>query len=91
MANKYPEFTEKIEKLGVKYMKIAPEEDDPSSALGRSWKSMFLQKQTHEEAEKVAAEQGSTLEWLDDGCCRISSKVLPAVRVSSNGNKTFFN
>jgi hypothetical protein len=40
LAN-YPEFTEKIEKLGVKYIKVAPEEDDPSSALGRSWKSMY--------------------------------------------------
>jgi hypothetical protein len=27
--------------LGVKYVRIVPEEDDPSSALGRSWKSMF--------------------------------------------------
>ncbi len=41
LNNKYPEFTEKIEKLGVRYKKVAPEEDDPSSALGRSWKSMF--------------------------------------------------
>ena len=41
LHQKYPQFTEKIEKLGVKYIKIAPEEDDPSSALGRSWKSMF--------------------------------------------------
>jgi hypothetical protein len=41
LAAKFPEFIEKIERLGVKYIKIAPEEDDPSSALGRSWKSMF--------------------------------------------------
>jgi len=90
LQTKYPAFTEKIEKLGVKYIKIAPEEDDASSALGRSWKSMF-HKQTHEEAEVISAEQGSILTWLPNGDCRITSKVLPAIRVSSNGNKTFFN
>jgi hypothetical protein len=30
-------------------------------------------------------------EWYDNGNCKVISKVLPAVRVSSNGNKTFFN
>jgi hypothetical protein len=41
LHSKYPEFIEKIEKLGVKYIKVAPEENDPSSALGRSWKAMY--------------------------------------------------
>ena len=90
LNSKYPEFTQKVEKLGVKYIKIAPEEDDPSSALGRSWKSSF-QCKTKEEAEKNMAAQGTTWEWLPDGCCKIISQVLPAVRVSSNGNKVFFN
>lgn len=35
--------------------------------------------------------QGSSWEWLDNGDCRIISSVLPAIRVSSNGKKTFFN
>jgi hypothetical protein len=41
LNGKYPEFIEKIEKLGVKYIKVAPEENDPKSALGRSWKAMY--------------------------------------------------
>ena len=32
LNQKYPEFCEKIEKLGVKYIRIVPEIDDPSSA-----------------------------------------------------------
>jgi len=56
----------------VKYVKVAPEEDDPTSALGRSWKSMY-NVQTKEKAEEVAASQGSTLEWLEGGNCRIIS------------------
>ena len=41
LAANHPEFTAKIEEQGIKYRKVAPEEDDPSSALGRSWKSSF--------------------------------------------------
>ena len=35
--------------------------------------------------------QNTTWEWLENDECRIISEVLPAVRVSSNGNKSFFN
>jgi hypothetical protein len=90
MSKKYPEFTEKIEKLGVKYIKICPEEDDASSALGRSWKSSF-QCKTKEQAEANMKAQGTTWEWLPNGDCKTISQVLPAIRVSSNGNKVFFN
>lgn len=90
LNEKYPDFIAKIEELGVHYIKFAPEEDDPSSALGRSWKSSF-QAKTREECEAKMAEQGTIAEWQDNGDCKIITKVLPAVRVSSNGNKTFFN
>lgn len=90
LLKNYPDFCAKIEELGVKYRKVAPAVDDPSSALGRSWRSSF-QCQTKEEAEVKAKEQGSTLEWMENDDCRIVSQVLPAVRVSSNGCKTFYN
>jgi len=32
LLEKYPEFTEKIEKLGCRYIRTVPEEDDPTSA-----------------------------------------------------------
>lgn len=91
LVEKYPEFAEKIEKLGCRYVRTVPEEDDPSSAQGRSWKSMF-HVQTRERAEEEMKKQEFEWEWDDaTGNCKIISKVLPAVRVSSNGNKTFFN
>ena len=83
LNGKYPEFITKIEQLGVKYIKVAPEENDPSSALGRSWKASF-NVSTREEAQTEAGKQGSTLEFLENGDCRIISQMLPAVRVSSN-------
>ena len=54
LSGKYPEFMERIEKLGVKYIKVAPEEIDPSSALGRSWKAMY-NVTSKEDAEKEMA------------------------------------
>ena len=90
----YPDFIKDVEEKGVKYVKIAPEEDDPSSALGRSWKSMYG-VHTKEAAEQAAKEQGSTLEFLGGyfgpSDCKITSKVLPGVKTATNGNKVFFN
>ena len=90
LKGKYPEFIENCEKKGVKYVRTVPEEDDPSSAQGRSWKSMFHVK-TREDAETEMKKQDFTWKWHDDGNCTITSKCLDAVRVSSNGNKVFFN
>lgn len=86
----YPEEAKKFDDLGVRYVRTVPEEDDPSSAQGRSWKSMFHVK-TREDAETEMKKQEFEWEWYDNGNCKVISKVLPAVRVSSNGNKTFFN
>ena len=48
--------------------------------------------QKRENAEIEMKKQGFEWEWDDaTGNCKVISKVLPAVRVSSNGNKTFFN
>jgi alpha-ketoglutarate-dependent taurine dioxygenase len=38
----HPVTMEKIERLGVQYIRVMPKEDDPSSAIGRGWKSTFL-------------------------------------------------
>jgi hypothetical protein len=52
LLDNYPDFAKKAEELGVKYIKVAPEENDPSSALGRSWKASF---QAKDKAEAEAA------------------------------------
>ena len=46
---------------------------------------------TRAEAEVEAAKQTTNLEWLENGDVKVISNVLPAIRVSSNGNKVFFN
>lgn len=91
LMDNHPETAKKFEELGVRYIKVCPEENDPTSALGRSWKASFNNAQTHEQAEAEMAKQGTTCEWLPNGDCKTVTQTLPAVRVSSNGSKTFFN
>jgi len=51
--------------------------------------------ESREDAEARMKEQAYECEWVqvEDGSfdCRVISKVLPAVRVSTNGRKTFYN
>ena len=42
MVERFPEFMQKVEELGVRYIRVMPCEDDPTSAIGRGWKSTFL-------------------------------------------------
>lgn len=37
MKKDRPEFVEKLENIGVKYTRVMPDGDDPSSAIGRGW------------------------------------------------------
>jgi len=86
-----PEFMAKVEDLGVRYVRVLPEADDPTSAIGRSWKSTY-QAETREQAEAAMAEQGTEWEWLDNGNVKTTTAVLPAVRTDERtGQKTFFN
>ncbi len=82
---------EKLEHVGVKYQRFLSEEDDPSSPIGRGWKSTFL-TQKREEAEAKQTKQGGTFEWQADSVMKIVSAGLPAVRTDDRtGKKTFFN
>ena len=74
---------------GVKYVRVIPDGDDPSSPLGRSWQSAFGVK-TRAEAEGAMAKMGMTWEWLPNGDVRTVSKRMPFF-VEHNGSELFFN
>ena len=42
MKERHPDFVEKLEEHGLIYTRVLGEEDDPSSPIGRGWKSTFL-------------------------------------------------
>jgi len=93
MHAKYPDFMDKLEHLGVRYVRVMPKENDPSSAIGRGWKATF-QAETPEEAEAALRKLGSEWEWLDDGSGDVRTKtaVVPGVRTDARtGDKVFFN
>ena len=72
----------------MQYVRVVPEVDDPESAIGRSWKSMFNVK-TKEEAEVAMKAKGWTWQWLENGDCRTVSRLLPSTIVNSKGTKSF--
>lgn len=55
MKDKYPEFIEQLEEHGLIYTRILGEEDNPSSPIGRSWKSTFS-TQDKSVAEKTSVD-----------------------------------
>ena len=90
IQEKAPEFARDCEAKGLRYSNVMPCENDPQSGMGRSWQSTFS-VETKEEAEKRMAELGYTGEWLENGCLRATTQVLPAVRDLGDGRKSFFN
>ena len=90
MEQEIPEFAKACEEKGLLYTNIMPAENDPNSGMGRSWQSTF-RAETKEEAESRMLELGYSWEWLEDGCLKATTPVLPAVRVLPDGRKTFYN
>mmetsp|Transcript_59298 Transcript_59298/g.170293 ORF Transcript_59298/g.170293 Transcript_59298/m.170293 type:complete len:774 (-) Transcript_59298:343-2664(-) len=89
--SRFPEFAKRVEKLGVRYIRVTPEITDPTSAQGRSWKETY-NVTTRAEAEAAMRKQGTTWEWLPNGDCKTVTAVLPALRVDQRtGKRVFFN
>ncbi|CAN8100387.1 unnamed protein product [Discula destructiva] len=90
----FPAFVAALEDKGVRYVRVLPREDDPSSAIGRGWKSTFAVARK-EDAERVGREMGMELEWVDgDGgeLLKTTTKVMPATRNDLRSGKTaWFN
>jgi len=85
-----PEFARNCVEHGLKYSNVMPEENDPESGMGRSWKST-LKASTRDEAEQRLRKLGYRWEWLENGCLRATTPVLPAVHELSSGRRSFFN
>lgn len=90
LAERAPEFARACVEKGLRYSNVMPSENDPESGMGRSWQST-LRAETREQAERRLQELGYTWEWLEDGCLRATTPVLPAVHELPSGRKSFFN
>ncbi|AEE76500.1 syringomycin biosynthesis enzyme-like protein [Arabidopsis thaliana] len=91
MKDKHPEFVQRLEEHGLLYVRVLGEDDDPSSPIGRGWKSTFL---THDKnlAEQRAVDLGMKLEWTEDGGAKTVMGPIPAIKYDESRNrKVWFN
>ena len=86
-----PDYAKYLEKVGVKYIRVMPNETDMYSAIGRSWKETF-KCQSKSEAEKVMKSLGYEWQWLENDMLKTITDTLPAIKVDkTSGQKVFFN
>lgn len=90
MLERLPDFARCCEQKGLQYSNVMPGADDATSGMGRSWQSTFG-AQSREEAQQRMRSLGYIWQWLDDGCLRATTPVLPAVRKVGAGRRVFFN
>ena len=90
LAERCPQFARDCEEKGLRYSNVMPSENDPKSGMGRSWQST-LRAQGMADAEERLQRLHYSWEWLPDGCLRVTTPVLPAVRRTSSGRNVFFN
>ncbi|KAK4590809.1 hypothetical protein RGQ29_021125 [Quercus rubra] len=90
VKERHPEFVEQLEEHGLLYTRVIGEDDDPSSHIGRGWKSTFLTKEKSV-AEERAANLGMKLEWLEDSVKTIMGPI-PAIKFDkTRQRKIWFN
>ncbi|MCA9064354.1 MAG: TauD/TfdA family dioxygenase [Planctomycetaceae bacterium] len=90
MKQQLPQFAADCAAKGLKYSHTMPAANDAGSGMGRSWQST-LRADTPDQAEARLQGLGYTWEWLEDGCLKVTTPVLPAVRDLSDGRQVFFN
>lgn len=90
MTKQMPQFAADCASKGLKYSHVMPAANDAASGMGRSWQST-LRSETRQQAEDRLHALNYSWTWLDDGCLKVTTPVLPAVRHLSNGRTAFFN
>jgi hypothetical protein len=89
---KYPEFTKKLEEKGVVYTRVIPKDDDPTSPIGRGWKSTFQSEDIDTVREKASG-LGVSLIPMENDDIKTVSPVLPAIKTLPKvyNKKVWFN
>ncbi|XP_047316980.1 clavaminate synthase-like protein At3g21360 [Impatiens glandulifera] len=93
MKERHPDFVQELEEKGLIYTRVLGEDDDPSSPIGRGWKSTFL-TQDKTVADQRAAKLGMKLEWQEDGTVKSIMGPIPAIKVDNSrtrDRKIWFN
>mmetsp|Transcript_44357 Transcript_44357/g.53595 ORF Transcript_44357/g.53595 Transcript_44357/m.53595 type:complete len:659 (-) Transcript_44357:197-2173(-) len=87
VANEHPDYMTKLKKCGVRYVRTLPSRDDPSSPIGRSWKSTWCVDSREELERSLRAKEGCSWVWNDaDESVRVTSEAVPGIRLVTDGN-----
>jgi len=89
LRDRSPDFIRDCETKGLRYTNVMPAEDDPSSGMGRSWRST-LNVDSKDAAEERLRDLNYSWQWID-GCLKATTPQLPAVMQVAPGRRTFFN
>ena len=87
---RHPEFVRDATEHGLVYRHVMPERDDPTSSMGRSWRST-LSVDDSEAAEARLDALGYRWRWLDAGDLEVETPPLPATTALPDGRRAFFN
>ena len=90
LQRELPKFIEACEEKGVRYSQIMPSDNNLLSGQGRSWRNTLSVNNT-EDAESKLKKLNYTWQWESDGALNITTPVLPAIKVLTDGRKVFFN
>ena len=90
LKQRFPAFVAQCKEKQLRYHSVFPAEPDTSRGTGRSWK-MFFGRETREAVQQRMAELGYTGSWDEQDCLHLSTPVLPAISLSSDGTEVFFN
>lgn len=88
----FPATSDKLRRLGVRYVRTLPREADPSSPIGKPWTESF-NATTRAEAEAAMRAAGTEWTWLEpSGDVRTVTKPMAAlVTHEATGREMFFN
>jgi hypothetical protein len=96
VREQYPEFADRLLAKGVRYTRVLPPVDDPTSPIGRSWPSTY-HTNDFPTAQLKARELGVELQLLSNGDVRSISNPLSAIKPYAKpdpqnaGRMVFFN
>lgn len=90
LNSEVPQFVRDCQQKGLRYSHMMPDDDNPQSGMGRSWRSTF-RATSKEECERNMSELGYIGVWQSDGSLKVQTPVLPAVMELSDGRRVFFN
>jgi D-xylose reductase len=87
----HPQFLQQLSQYGARYTRILPPEDDPESPIGRSFYNTYQVSTLEALEQKLRSIPGLEFAWQPDGCLRVTSEPIPAIKfISQQHNQAIY-